>query len=132
MKRPQTIVILFAVLAILSGMPVSSAHHATATEYDISRTITLKGAVAGLNWANPHVHIDLKVKQDADGEETWDVEFGSPGAMAVAGITKESLPVGATVVVKAYPAKVKGTRTRACAIEATLPDGSTTRFVVGV
>jgi hypothetical protein len=48
---------------------------------------------------------------------------------------REALRPGTIVTIKAYPgkttAKVKTPR-RACAIEATLPDGQIAKFVVGI
>jgi hypothetical protein len=110
-------------------------HHATAAQYDISRTITLKGVVSKLDWANPHAHLRLDVKNAGGKGEQWDVELGSPGAVIVSGLSKEVLMPGATLTVVGYPGKSNaspGASLSLCVRELTLADGSKAEFVVGI
>ena len=105
----------------------ASAHHATAAQYDISTTVTLKGVISKLDWANPHIHVYMDVKG-----ENWDVEFGSPGAVIVSGLNRDVLKPGAALTIKGYPTKSTKAPHAACAAEATLQDGTTAHFVVGI
>jgi hypothetical protein len=106
------------------------AHHATAAEYDVSSTITLKGTVTRVEWTNPHIHVIVDVKLKDGDSETWTVEFPAPGAAIVAGLSKELLALGKGITLEAYPAK--SAKRSACAKAMTLSDGSRLTFVVGI
>jgi len=122
MRRFVLIVLPFVVFCL----PLT-AHHATAAQYDTSTTVSLKGAISRLDWGNPHVHVHMDVK-----DENWDVEFGSPGAVIVSGLSREMLKPGAALTIKAYPTKSTKAPHAACATEVTLADGTTAHFVVGI
>ena len=115
-----------------------SAHHATALQYDVSQTVRLTGVVSKLDWANPHTHLHLDVKDERGNEEHWDVELGSPGAVIVSGLSRAALSPGVKVTVVGYPGKsggppgLAGTEAPLCATKVTLPDGRTAEFVVGI
>jgi hypothetical protein len=133
MKVRGYIACLFAI-CLQSTAPVWG-HHATAAQYDISRTVTLKGVVSKLDWANPHAHLRLDVKNARGQDEHWDVELGSPGAVIVSGLSKAILMPGATLTVVGYPGKSNGSSGASpalCARKLTLADGSTAEFVVGI
>src|SRR5947209_6296307 len=106
-------------LGLLLVQTQISAHHATAAQFDTTTTITFKGTIAKLDWANPHVHIDLDVKQ-----EHWVVELPAPGGIIVAGLSKDALQPGAAITIKGYPSKNSGNHS-ACATQLTLSDGTT-------
>jgi hypothetical protein len=113
------------------------AHHATAINFDVSKTIRVKGVVSKLNWANPHVHASIDVKAERGPEEHWDVELGSPGAIIVSGLSRDVLMPGTTITVLGYPAKTNTSPDPShdpalCATQLTLADGTTAQFVVGI
>ena len=66
------------------------AHHGTAGVYDFTHRITTKATVTEYIWANPHVQIYFKLKNDKGEEETWGVETVSPGNALANGWTKKS------------------------------------------
>ena len=111
------------------------AHHATALQYDISRTVELKGVVSKLDWANPHAHVYIDFTKDSGVAEHWNVELGSPGAIIVAGLSRELLSPGTTLTITGYPGKTNSTNSKMlsiCATHVTLADGSVATFVVGI
>jgi hypothetical protein len=57
------------------------AHHSF-TMFDQSKTVTLHGTVKDFRWTNPHVFIQLLVKNDAGNEEEWSIEMTSPEHLA--------------------------------------------------
>jgi|SRR5688572_2866561 len=119
------------ILAIcLLSTAAAWAHHATALQYEISRTVKLTGVVSKLDWANPHAHLHVDVKDTRGNDEHWDVELGSPGAVIVSGLSKAELMPGVTVTVIGYPGKAKSPAL--CATKVTLADGRTAEFVVGI
>ena len=143
----------FAVFYITIGLVLTqasvSAHHATAAQYDTSKTITFKGVISRLDWANPHVRVYVDVKGDRDRLEHWEVELASPGGVIVSGLTKDSLKPETTITIKGYPSKAalspdsrndsgdhsatpaEGRRS-VCATQITLSNGTTVSFVVGI
>ena len=125
----------------------TAAHHATATEYEVSKTVALKGTIARVDWANPHIHVLLEVKSNRDVVRLWDVEFPAPGAAIVAGLSKEVLARGVVLSFEGYPGKLdfhpprrgissegitKSADRFASATAVILPDGRRVTFVVGV
>jgi hypothetical protein len=101
--RTVTIVLLAALL--LCAAAPAWAHHAFAAEFDANKQVTLKGTIAKMDWINPHawLHIDVK---DTDGAVTrWMIELGPPNSLLKRGWNKQSVPVGADVVVVGYLSK---------------------------
>ena len=66
-------------LALLAICIPIFAHHGTAGVYDFTQRITTKATVTQYVWANPHVQIYFRLKNDKGEEETWGVETVSPG-----------------------------------------------------
>lgn len=77
------------------------AHHAFATEFDVNRQVTLEGKVVKVELINPHSWIHIEVIEDGK-PVVWMVEGGSPNALVRRGITKNSIPVGAELVIRGY------------------------------
>lgn len=85
--------------------PPALAHHSFAAEYDVSKPITLRGAVTKFEWMNPHAHLYLDVKSDSGEITNWEFELGSPNALLRAGWTKNSLKIGDEIIVKGCRSK---------------------------
>src|SRR5262249_52789653 len=70
------------------------SHHA-ALEFAAGTKMVLHGQVAVLEWANPHVHCFIEVKDSTSAQFIqWSVEMGSPAALSRLGIKKENLIPG--------------------------------------
>jgi hypothetical protein len=83
----------------------ANAHHAFATEFDVERPVALEGKVTKVELINPHSWIHVEVVGE-DGEPTvWMIEGGSPNALVRRGITKDSIPIGAELIVNGYQAR---------------------------
>jgi Family of unknown function (DUF6152) len=111
---------LSAMAMILASIPVL-AHHAFTAEFDANQPIKLRGTVAKLELINPHswIHIDVK---NSDGTTTrWMIEGGTPNTLLRRGITKNSLPIGAEILVDGY--RAKDGSPRANGRDVTFPDG---------
>lgn len=132
--------IFSAAATVLAGgcllMPFASAHHATAVQYDVSATITLKGTITRVDWANPHTHVYMDVKSENGSQENWMLEFPSPGAIVVTGLSRQLLAPGTVLTLEGYPSKPTPEHTKvqraACVKAITFPDGSRYAFVVGI
>jgi hypothetical protein len=112
-------------LVVLAGMVVTQfafGHHSVSGQFDVTKTIILKGTVKRVDWVNPHIYIHLDVNENGK-TETW--RLGTvPVAMArKAGITKESLLApGQELKMSAYPAR-DGTAHLGFVFRIEYPDG---------
>jgi hypothetical protein len=93
------------VIALLGAAAPALAHHSLQSEYDIDKSITLKGTVTKVDWVNPHVYVYLDVK-DASGKVTsWSLSSLGPAAARRAGVTRANFGQGQTVTINGYHAK---------------------------
>ena len=99
------LVSLLAGVALLSTAVSVSAHHAFAAEFDATKPISLKGTVSKMEWINPHTWIHVDVRKPDGTVEAWMIEGGPPNALYRRGFTKDSLPVGAEILVEGFRAK---------------------------
>ncbi|SVB85666.1 uncharacterized protein METZ01_LOCUS238520 [marine metagenome] len=77
------------------------AHHAFSAEFDADTPLQLEGTVTKVEWINPHAWIHIET---AAGE-AWMIEGGTPNTLFRRGFTKDSLQIGAEIVVDGYQAK---------------------------
>jgi hypothetical protein len=93
---------VLAIAALLvSAVPVL-AHHSLQSEFDINKSITLKGTVTKVEWVNPHVYVYLDVK-DSNGTVTnWALESLPTAVLRRGGLTKQMLGLGETVEILGY------------------------------
>ena len=98
----------YAVLvsAMLWGAGVSlSAHHSFAAAYDMSKSVTVQGAIVQVRLTNPHSWFFLDVKEP-DGKVTrWAFEAGTPSGMIRNGYKAKEMPKGATVTISGFHAR---------------------------
>jgi hypothetical protein len=109
-----------AMLAVVAG-PRLVAHHSFAAEFDGSKPIRLTGALAKIEWTNPHSYFYIEVRDPAGALVTWSCEAGSPGALSRRGFKRGDLRLGDTVIVDGYLAKDGSHLVDARRV--TLPDG---------
>jgi hypothetical protein len=91
----------FAVVAALVGVTAGrgAAHHAISAKFDDSKPTTLTGVVTLVDWANPHVHVYVNVK-DARGQVlNWAVELESPIDLQHSGWRPDTLQPGDAITV---------------------------------
>ena len=94
------------VAVILLSPAVASAHHSY-TRFDMTRTVTLEGTVKEFQWTNPHVWIQLLVKDPATGKDVeWSVESDSPNMLARRGWTRKALQPGDKATLVVHPLKI--------------------------
>jgi hypothetical protein len=96
--------ILVATLTVV-GSGTIFAHHSFTTEYDGSKSFSVKGTVSKVEWTNPHARFYVDTTEDGK-MVTWNMELASPSALARNGWTSRTLKVGDTVTVTGYAAKV--------------------------
>ena len=97
MRLPVAIILVSAFALIVAPEQIS-AHHGSAN-YDMSKTISLKGNVTGFEFINPHSSIHLEAKDDKGSVEQWLVEGDSPNNLSRAGWTRTSIKPGEQVTI---------------------------------
>ena len=96
---------ILAIIAIaLFSAPVW-AHHTWAV-WDATKSITVKGKLTKVEWANPHAWTYIDVMSEKTGKPVnYAVEMGSLGKLTQIGLSKDSVPMGGEVVIQGWPAK---------------------------
>lgn len=105
----RTIVTL-AVLAVAVLQPLPALSHHSNVAYEVTKVITVTGAVREFEWVNPHTWVHLVVDDGKGGKVEWAAEGRAPGILLRAGWTRSSLKPGETVTIDLSPAK-DGSRT---------------------
>jgi hypothetical protein len=107
--RMCAVLVLLVLVGFGSSTPL--AHHSVSGEFDMSKTVTLKGVISRLEWINPHIYVHVDVSEENGVKNTWRLETFPPSQMRRAGLTKELLmgKPGEVVTVSILPAR-DGTR----------------------
>jgi hypothetical protein len=90
--------LLFAALPIV-------AHHSFDAEYDEKQPVTITGVVTKVTWTNPHVLLNVDVKEDNGSVTNWKLELASPNGLLRQGWKVDSLKRGDTVTVTGFRAR---------------------------
>jgi hypothetical protein len=114
----KLLVIIALTLAVVTPL---IAHHSFAAEFDASKAMRITGALAKIEWTNPHSYFYVDVKDENGTVTRWSCEAGSPGALSRRGFKRGDIKLGDTIVVDGYRAK-DGSRLMD-ARRVTLPDG---------
>jgi hypothetical protein len=113
-------VVMVSLLVATAGSAV--AHHSFAM-FDRDKQLTLEGTVREFQWTNPHIFIQLKVKNAQGTEEEWSIEGASPNMLFRRGWTHESFKPGDKLTVVVNPLR-NGSR-GGYLVFARWPDGKT-------
>jgi len=112
--------LLMASISLAVGTPLI-AHHSFAAEFDGTKAIRLTGALAKIEWTNPHSYFYIEVKDENGTAVRWGCEAGSPGALSRRGFKRGDIKLGDTIIVDGYRAKDGSNLIDARRV--TLPDG---------
>jgi len=75
-----------------------SAHHGS-SNYDMSKSVSVKGTVKQFSFINPHSAIYLDAKDDKGNPEEWLIEADSPNNLARAGWNRDSIKPGEVITI---------------------------------
>ena len=95
-----------ATAAVLVGFSGSvTAHHSFAM-FDQTQEKTLVGTIKEVQWTNPHIWVQVMVKNASSGQLVeWSIEGASPNALSRQGWKRSSLKAGDAVEVVIHPLK---------------------------
>jgi hypothetical protein len=100
----QTALAFIATIAILFLLTSTFAQHTPAAKFDLTKPMTLKGTVTQIDWANPYVHVLVKVPGNPR-PVLWAVELDSALTLAKNGWNEAALPLGETISVQGFVAR---------------------------
>jgi hypothetical protein len=118
--KTKLVVVLGAFALVCAGATVA-AHHSIAGEYDVNKTVTLKGVVTKIEWTNPHARIYVDVAQPNGTVTNWNLELAAVSALVRNGWSRTALKVGDTVTVEGIQARSGASIANARNV--TFPDG---------
>jgi hypothetical protein len=99
MRRP-----FLALVVTLYVANPATAHHSPAA-FDLTSQITIQGKISRVDWTNPHVYIYVDTVTPAGAPAHWIIETDPTPILTRSGWRRDLMRVGATVTVRANPAK---------------------------
>ena len=92
--------------ALLAAAPSAVLAHHSFAMFDNQKTVTLEGTVVEFQWTNPHVWIELRVRQPNNNSDAeWSIEGGSAASLARQGWRRGALKPGDRASVTIHPLK---------------------------
>ena len=112
-----------AAILVCAGAPLA-AHHSFAAAYDMTKSVTVQGAIVNVRLTNPHSWFYLDVKE-ADGSLTrWSFEAGTPSGMIRNGYKASEIKPGTIVTIRGFHARDLS-KNVGMLQQLTMPDGKT-------
>ena len=94
---------LLVAIGITLAVPALLAHHSAAM-FDDAKVLELTGVVKEMQWANPHIWIQVIVDDNGTKKE-WSLEGGSPNTLSRRGWRSTSFTPGDKGTVRLNPMK---------------------------
>jgi hypothetical protein len=107
-------------LALLGS--VANAHHSFAM-FDLGKEVTVDAVVKEVQFTNPHVWLQILVRDEKGVETEWSVESGAPGMMLRNGWKASTLKAGDKVRLTLHP--LRNGSPGGSLVRVTVPDGRT-------
>jgi Family of unknown function (DUF6152) len=101
LEHRRGLVAVCALLGLAAG--AARAHHSAAM-FDDTKVVELHGTVKELQWANPHIWLQILVPKEGTTTE-WSIEGGSPNSLSRQGWRSTTFQNGDEVTVRIYPMK---------------------------
>jgi hypothetical protein len=103
MKSERIMRIALTISFLLISTPLL-AHHG-ASEYDMTKIVSLRATVTELQFVNPHTLLAFTVKDDSGKAIEWEGELPSPNLLSRRGWSRSTLKPGDQVTIIGAPAK---------------------------
>ena len=103
---------ILTLLLLLSVTAATFAHHSVAGQFDTSKALTLTGVISKVEWINPHIYLQLDVRDEGGAVTSWALATLPTAMMRRAGLTREAVQgkPGEIVTVAANPARDESRR----------------------
>jgi hypothetical protein len=111
----------FNAALVVSAM-AASAHHSFAM-FDLGKDVTVDAVIKEVQFTNPHVWLQIMVKDDKGTETEWSIESGAPGMMLRNGWKPSTLKAGDKVTLTMHP--LRDGRPGGSLVKVKVPDGRT-------
>jgi hypothetical protein len=108
--------------ALLLATTAASAHHSFAM-FDLGKDVTVDAVIKEVQFTNPHVWLQILVKDDKGTETEWSIESGAPGMMLRNGWKPSTLKAGDKVTLTLHP--LRDGRPGGSLVKVVVPDGRT-------
>lgn len=118
-RFPVELHLLILCFLLLPG--TTNAHHSFAM-FDNNNQIILHGTVTHFQWTNPHVYIELEVKEQDATVKRWTIECANPGILSRVGWKFNMLKKGDEITVVVSP--LRNGKAGALLKQVKLPDGT--------
>ena len=103
MKSERIMRVAWTIGFLLISIPLW-AHHG-ASEYDMTKIVSLSGTVKELQFVNPHTLLTFTAKDDSGKVSEWEGELPSPNLLSRRGWSRSILKSGDQVIIIGAPAK---------------------------
>jgi hypothetical protein len=103
MKNTRAILMAYAAALLVVSIPLW-AHHG-ASEYDMTKIVTLRATVSEMQFVNPHTLVVFTVKDDSGKAVEWTGELPSPNLLMRRGWSRSTLKPGDQVTIIGSPAR---------------------------
>src|SRR5437762_4966524 len=87
------------------GLAPLAAHHVISAKFDSAKTLTLRGPITAVDWANPHAHLFINVADRNGRIANWAIELESTVDLRRQGWTATTVSVGDVVTVEGIAAR---------------------------
>jgi len=108
--------------ALVVSAMTASAHHSFAM-FDLGKDVTVDAVIKEVQFTNPHVWLQIMVKDDKGTETEWSIESGAPGMMLRNGWKPSTLKAGDKVTLTMHP--LRDGRPGGSLVKVKVPDGRT-------
>lgn len=119
MKSVSTLVIA---AALGLSCPAAIAHHSFAM-FDLGKNVTVEAVIKEVQFTNPHVWLQILVRDDKGVETEWSIESGAPGMMLRNGWKPSTLKPGDKVTLTMHP--LRNGNPGGSLVSVKVPDGRT-------
>jgi hypothetical protein len=90
-------------LVAMTTVPTKAlAHHFFATEYERESRGTIRGIVEEVSFANPHVRLNVAVRDETGQIQIWAANTVGPNSLAHRGWTSDTIKRGETITVEGF------------------------------
>jgi len=90
-----------ALLAYCAAWP-AQAHHFFAPEYERETRGTIEGVVVAVRYANPHVAVEVRVRDASGSTRLWSVNTVGPSSLDQRGWLADTIEVGDRITVEGF------------------------------